>query len=292
VSGEYAVLYGARALAVPTRWGQYLEPRETNEEGLMHIRSFLNNEVWFYGTYKIPGFHETEASDERVSSFVKAVLLAADALKPGFFDPGKGYEVVSTLEFDPRWGLGSSSSLISNLAWWTGTDPYSLLWKVSPGSGYDIACARAEKSLVYQLKDGRPVVQEAGFDPPFKDKLFFVYLGKKQDSQYVVREFREKTMVDQNIVDEISGITGEICNCENLEKFSDLVTRHEECLSAFLKIPAVKRSRFPGYHGAMKSLGAWGGDMIMVTWEGEEEELRQYFESRGLKLIFRYDDLI
>jgi hypothetical protein len=54
----------------------------------------------------------------------------------------------------------------------------------------------------------------------------------------------------------------------------------------------VKKMRFPGFKGAMKSLGAWGGDLVLVTWEESEEELRKYFDTKGLRLIFRYDDLI
>jgi len=292
ISGEYAVLFGARALALPTRLGQHLAVKEVGEPGKMHIRSILNQDDWFRGTCTLPAFEWLELTDERVGEYVKSVLLAAARLSPGFFHAGKGYGLLSKLDFDPRWGLGSSSSLISNLAWWTNTDPYLLHWEVSGGSGYDIACARATQPLVYQLVNGKPGVEEVTFHPAFRDKLFFVYLGKKQDSQLAVREFVRNNAPDSKVIEEVSALTDAICASADLESFSRLITRHEEVLSAYLGMPRIRESRFPGFHGAMKSLGAWGGDMVLVVWDGEEEELRKYFETRGLKLIFRYDDLI
>jgi mevalonate kinase len=292
LSGEYVVLFGARALALPARLGQHLRVDEESEPGTVFVRSLLNEGVWFSGIYALPDFIELQASDERVSAYVKSVLQAAGGLNPGFFDYKKGYKLLSTLEFDPRWGLGSSSSLISNIAWWTGIDPYQLLWKMSRGSGYDIACARASGPIIYQLRDGQPVIEDVTFDPGYKDKLFFVYLSRKQDSHLAVKEFIAKKAPDAGVIAEICGLTDQICKADSLEVFTTLVTRHEECLSAYLQTPTIKDSRFPGFGGAMKSLGAWGGDMVLVTWDREEEELRRYFDARGLKLIFRYEDLL
>ena len=59
--------------------------------------------------------------------------------------------VTSELTFDKDWGLGSSSTLISNLSQLARIDPYELNNRVFNGSGYDIACAKSESPLLYRL---------------------------------------------------------------------------------------------------------------------------------------------
>ena len=81
------------------------------------------------------------------------------------------------LDFDPNWGLGSSSTLISLLAQWANVNPYELLKMTMGGSGYDIACATASQPIIYRLENGSPIVEKADFKPAFADKLYFVYQG-------------------------------------------------------------------------------------------------------------------
>lgn len=291
-SGEYVVLFGAKALAVPSRLGQHLEVKQTGSDGIMKIRSHLNNTLWYSASFSLPAFDLLETTDESVSRFVKELFLAASDLKPAFFGQDKGFELTSQLEFDTRWGLGSSSSLISNIAWWMNIDPYRLFWKMSPGSGYDIACARSESPLIYRLTGEQPTIEPVSFRPAFRNSIYFVYLGNKQDSQYTVRDFRERVKPDPGVIREISEITVAFSTASGMDEFEKLMASHERILSKYLGIPEMKSYRFPGFPGAMKSLGAWGGDMVMVTWEDSEEELRRYFDTKGLKLVFRYDDLI
>jgi mevalonate kinase len=292
LSGEYLVLFGAKALALPSKLGQSLEVTENDRPGLIRVNSAINDHPWFYCNYELPGFEVLQTSDERVSSFVRDLLMAADSLKPGHFTPDQGLDLSSTLQFDTRWGLGSSSSLISNLSYWLDIDPYELLWKITPGSGYDIACARASKPLIYQLVASSPVVELLDFSPGFKDQLYFVYLGSKQDSQVSVREFRESFKPDLSIVERISGLTGSLSAVVTLDEFEEVVNEHEAVMSNVLGVETIKQIRFPGFKGSLKSLGAWGGDFILATWRDEEEKLREYFNARGLQLIFRYEDLI
>jgi len=208
ISGEYVVLYGARALSVPTRLGQYLEVEEISGKGNISVRSWVNDRSWFSCMMEYPGFSILETNEESVCAFVRELLVAADRLKPGFFSAKKNLTIRSDLQFDTRWGLGSSSSLISNLAWWVDIDPYELFWEISTGSGYDIASARAQGPLIYQLVNSQPLIDPISFDPPYKENIFFVYLGYKQDSQYSVEKFREKIKPDPGVVNMISGISG------------------------------------------------------------------------------------
>ena len=292
ISGEYLVLYGAKALTVPSRLGQHLRVTERPGAGKIFVNSRLNESDWFSCRFTLPGLDVEETSSELVSDFVQRLFRAAAEMSPGYFSAGMGYELLSGLEFDTRWGLGSSSSLISNLAYWLQVDPYELFWKVSPGSGFDIACARASEPMLYSLRDARPHVENVDFHPPFHDKLYFVYLGKKQDSQIAVKNFRERYKPDDNVISEITAISESMVAAGDLEEFQILLEKHEDVMSGYLGVPTVKSSRFPGFKGSMKSLGSWGGDLVLVTWQGSEEELRKYFGARGLQLIFRYDDLI
>ena len=57
------------------------------------------------------------------------------------------------LEFPRDWGLGSSSTLINNVAQWAQVDPFELHFKVSNGSGYDIACAKRRYPIVYSTQN-------------------------------------------------------------------------------------------------------------------------------------------
>jgi mevalonate kinase len=292
LTGEYVVLYGARAMAVPSRLGQYLTVTEKVGAGKVFIRSTINDQPWFTCAFQYPGFEILESNDEHVSYFVRDLLIAADELKPGHFAADREIELSSKLEFDTRWGLGSSSSLISNLAYWMDINPYELFWKISPGSGYDIACARASKPMIYSLVNSTPKIEPLDFVPGFSDKLYFVYLGKKQDSQLDVKDFRDRVKPDNKVINRISKLSDSISMAGSLDDFEGIIIEHEAIMSEFLKKDTLKQSRFPGFEGAIKSLGAWGGDFALATSRGEEEKIRHYFNKRGLHLIFRYDDLI
>ena len=78
------------------------------------------------------------------------ILQAVKQLNPKAFE-GNDIKFTTRLDFDPNWGLGSSSTLIANLAQWANVNPYELLKLTFGGSGYDLACATAEGPIYYQL---------------------------------------------------------------------------------------------------------------------------------------------
>ncbi|MBQ0741502.1 mevalonate kinase, partial [Aquimarina celericrescens] len=75
----------------------------------------------------------------------------AHQLNPEVFT--QNYNFKTRLEFPKNWGLGTSSTLITNVSKWASVDPYQLLEKTFGGSGYDIACAKSEFPLVYSLEN-------------------------------------------------------------------------------------------------------------------------------------------
>ena len=81
-------------------------------------------------------------------------------------------------------------------------------------------------------------------------------------------------------------------NCMDLKEFEELLFEHENLLSVALDMPRAKELYFQDYWGAIKSLGAWGGDFIMATSDMSEELTKDYFHRRGFDVVLKYDDLI
>ena len=181
LTGEYAVLDGGLALALPTKFGQVLEVLENSSGALSWESLDEKGQVWFKTTFLLTNtiISNSDAKTDAVSETLLKILNEAQKLNPEFLKPFKGYRVTTSLSFPRNWGLGSSSTLINAIATWAEIDPYDLLWNAFSGSGYDIAAARHSKPILYQLIKGRPRVEEVNFDPPFKDNLYFVYLNKK-----------------------------------------------------------------------------------------------------------------
>ncbi len=76
--------------------------------------------------------------------------------------------------------------------------------------------------------------------------------------------------------------------CKDLATFEILLKRHESLLSKTLNIPTVKKLLFPDFAGAIKSLGAWGGDFVLVASEDNPEA---YFKSKGFDTIITYENM-
>jgi hypothetical protein len=42
----------------------------------------------------------------------------------------------------------------------------------------------------------------------------------------------------------------------------------------------------------VKSLGAWGGDFVLMTNSRSDKELKAYLHAHNLKVVFKFDELI
>ena len=60
-------------------------------------------------------------------------------------------------------------------------------------------------------------------------------------------------------------------------------------MSDVLEMQTVKERFFPDFKGVIKSLGAWGGDFVMVI---SKENPTAYFEEKGFKTILSYSEMI
>jgi len=292
ISGEYLVLQGALALATPVRFGQSLNIEYGSGLPMIRWQSFINNIPWFTTDYAVPDLKIIACSDQHTARYLQKLLTAANEMNPEALRQDIRYEVTAHIGFDIQWGLGSSSSLISNLAWWFDVDPFELLKKVNPGSGYDIACARSDKALFYRLVRENPIIEHIQFRPKFKDSLFFVYLGQKQDSLKSVLQFNNDGLQDQMEIDYISTISRLMAITESYAEFSNCMDEPEKLLARILNRKTIKAERFADFPSSIKSLGAWGGDFIIVTWNDSRSELEKYFHAKGLTTIFSFDEII
>ena len=67
---------------------------------------------------------------------------------------------------------------------------------------------------------------------------------------------------------------------------------HEQILSQILGLLPVKQGIFQDYHGGVKSLGAWGGDFVMVTMHQEWPRVTAYFSAKGMETIIPYHEMV
>ena len=293
LTSEYLVLKGALALALPLKLGQSLEVEELEtNKGSLRWEAFRPNGKWFSVTLNRENLVNFSTDQPQYAFKLVEILQAVKQLNPKAFE-GKDLKFTTRLDFDPNWGLGSSSTLIANLAQWAKVNPYELLKLTFGGSGYDIACATAEQPIYYQLINGQPQTETIDFNPPFAEHLFFVYQGQKQSSSKEIKAFLEKANpVDlQKDIDAVSEISRAVPKCQSLDEFGMLMQCHERIISRCIGQEPVQK-RFPDFEGVLKSLGAWGGDFVLAATEWTENQVRDYFKGKGLEVVFRYNDLV
>jgi mevalonate kinase len=298
LSGEYFVLDGTKALAIPLKFGQHLDigfSAGSSEKSLLEWRSLdEKNQVWFFASFSNNDFSISETSASEVAERLRSILLISRQLNPGFLQPGNEIETfraITRLTFNKNWGLGTSSTLISLIARWAGIDPYELQFRTFGGSGYDIACATAEGPIIYQLVDGKPLVSSCNFNPEFSEQLFFIYLGNKQNSREGIRKYRELSISKTNFIVQINSLTNAMISATTLAEFEFCLRQHEELVSEAIGLKKVKDLLFEDYWGEIKSLGAWGGDFVLATSQESEAETWKYFNDKGYNVFFTFKEL-
>ena len=168
-------------------------------------------------------------------------------------------------------------------------NPYVLQQRVFGGSGYDIACADARSAIVYERTNAlHPKVTPIPFSPEFKDQLFFVYLNQKQDSQKAVAAF-DKSKLTSSRIKKINTLTAQFLQKVNLQNFQELMLEHEEIIGHIIGMTPLQKHLFTDYNGAVKSLGAWGGDFVLACGDATTPN---YFANKGYATCLHYDSLI
>lgn len=292
LTGEYFVLDGALSLAMPVRFGQSLhvetwkEPARLSWTGKNH-----DDRAWFLAEYELPGIVPLNFTDKKTAEILASILKACRRQNPAFLGGDQSYKVLTQNDFPREWGLGTSSTLIASLARWAQVDPYPVLFDTMGGSGYDIACAYAAGPILYRLQGQTPEVQAVDFDPPFTGSLYFVYLGKKQDSRAGILRYRERAQGNAALVTEVSGMTERFLTAASLADLDTIIREHEAFVSRMLDLPRAKELYFSDYWGEVKSLGAWGGDFVLATSQRGLEETRSYFEGKGFGTVLTWEEM-
>lgn len=293
LTGEYAVLDGAWALATPVRYGQRLQVESLGKAGeLRWASSNEKGERWFQATFGLPDLNILDYSGVETGERLQAMLLACRLQNPAFLADSTGWMVTTRTDFPRAWGLGTSSTLIAALARWAEVDPYTLLFDSFGGSGYDVACAFAEKPLLYRLQGRSPSVQPVDFSPSFAEHLYFVFLGKKQNSRTGIQRYRALAKNDAGLVDAVSALTRQCLEAQTLEVFSAVLLEHENLISKTLELPRAQDLYFSDFPGVVKSLGAWGGDFVLAACPESPEFVREYFLVRGFGVCMGYLDMV
>jgi mevalonate kinase len=291
------VLEGATALAVPTKFGQDLSVEKIKEPQLIW-GSFTNTgDCWFEAVFELPKLRlvnatfnsDSDGSADFIAETLQDILLETRKLNPEFLKSEQGFLVKTNLTFPRDWGLGTSSTLINNIAQWAKVDAFQLLWNSFSGSGYDIANAKHNTPILYQVNNQQPIVKKVDFTPSFSDQLFFVHLNKKQDSKAGIARFKEKREKINNEIQLVSEISKQLIQEQKLLEFEKLIQEHEKIISSIIELPTVKERLFPDYFGTLKSLGAWGGDFILAT---GNKDTSQYFIDKGYTTILSYSDMV
>ena len=289
ITGEYLVLDGAKALALPTKYGQYLTVNSGENQEIYWTSFDKDNSLWFEETISFKEIIDFNNDNESERETLIKILHEAFLLNPKFLNSSEGYTISTKLTFPKFWGLGTSSTLINNIAQWMEINAFELLKNSFGGSGYDIACAQNDSPIFYQIIDGKPEVEIVNFNPAFSNNLYFVYLNQKQSSKSAIASYYKKQNNLSAIFPEINKITIEIAEVTSLEKFKELLQKHENIMSEVLELPTVKENLFSDFDGSIKSLGAWGGDFVLVV---SNENPTSYFENKGFETFVYYKDMI
>ena len=289
LAGEYFVLDGALALALPTRLGQTLKVETVSQQDTaLHWQSVdETGKVWFKMT-TLRNLQPLQSSHKKMGERLSKLLIAAFGELPD----DKQFSVTMTNDFPRLWGLGSSSTLVSLVAQWSNTNPYPLNEQIFGGSGYDIACAAATSPILYQKTKNEPIVTEVAFKPLFKEAFYFVYLNQKQDSTKAVAQYKKlDSTTKTTTIPKISDLTKAILAADNLIEMETLLLAHERTIAAALQFERAQDLYFSDYWGIIKSLGAWGGDFVLATSNRPAEETLAYFKRKGFATVLRWDDL-
>ena len=284
LTAEYFILDGAVGLALPTKFGQTLS-EETSEENGVFWKSIDNeNKVWFEAKFD-EQLDIISTSNQEIASTLKNILTHCTLTT-------QHIQLTTHLNFPQNWGLGSSSTLISLLAQLSNKNPYQLLEKTFGGSGYDIACATANSAILYQVENQERKITPINFQPNFSQHLYFLHLNKKQNSREGIQHYKNLNVDKAPIIEQLNALTQNIANAIDFDEFCHYLNIHETIISEALQLPKVKELYFQDFPYTIKSLGAWGGDFVLVACNEPQAKIESYFQEKGFSTLLPFDTII
>ena len=191
ITSEYFVLDGALALAVPTRLGQdFYSEEEKDGASMVFWEALHENKPWLSIQIDYKNWEIVQTNLPESAAFILKVLQNVQKLSTEKFHSDSTYKITTNLQFPANYGLGSSSTLMNNLAEWFHIDAFLLNELSLGGSGYDIAVAQEKSAILYQNNPRK--IERVEFNPSFTDDLIFIHLNQKQDSREGIRAFQSQ----------------------------------------------------------------------------------------------------
>lgn len=289
LTAEYFVLDNAKAIALPTKLGQKLLFEKAKSGNKIHWKSIdFENNIWFEALFSLADFAVIQTSQPQISDRLQQIFNAIHHQNNSFFSDESSYFFETQLEFPQHWGLGSSSTLLANLSQLAQINPYQLLQQTFGGSGYDIACAFSNQPITFQKDKECIKIENINLSKDITQHFAFVFLNKKQDSRQGI-ELYKSVSKNQVFIEKITSISEKIISSKSIEAVENLLNEHESILCKHLGLPKVKNLYFNDYTGIVKSLGAWGGDFVLIT---KKENYRKYFKKKGFEVVLDYEEII
>ena len=289
ITSEYFVLDGATALAVPTILGQEMMVETIlDKKNIIIWKAFHETKEWLYIKINAKNWEILESNIKTSAEFVLKVFKIINDLNPEKFLENRSYIFETNLQFPANFGLGSSSTLMANLANWANVNPFLLNENSLGGSGYDIAIAEQNSAILFQKTERENQVEKVEFNPPYLEDLILIHLNQKQNSREGIELYRSKEK-SEKLIQKFSSISKSVLKCADIVEFSSLMESHEAELSRFLGLKTVKELHFPDCPVFVKSLGAWGGDFVLSR---KFENYKTYFQSKNFSTIFDWNEIV
>lgn len=289
LTSEYLVLDGAKAIALPSKLTQDLYVEQCDKEIIEWQGIDEKGNVWYEENFYLKN-NDLVYRAEKNNTSEKLLLLFNHILKTREVEDILGNKFSTKLNFKREWGLGTSSTFVNNLAKWANIDPYRLLFSAFKGSGYDIACCDVNNPIIFEKKQNSINVKNITFNPPFIENIYLIHLDKKQNTQASITNYLRTKSEKNDLIKRINLISEEMLQCKNLNHFEDLIVEHESIISQAISQEPIQKLTFNDYNlGKIKSLGAWGGDFILVTSKNND---LSYFNNKGFETILKLSDLV
>lgn len=272
LAGEYAVMCGVEALAFPVKAGQWQHVWEMQAKGVSKLvwqSKDADGTVWFECRIDTDIMHVAETGDQELSDTLLKLLSYIKQQKPSLF-LHKNIRIETECEFNRTYGLGSSSTLVCNLAKWSGVDAFELQEHVFGGSGYDIAVGNLGKPLVYWREQTFPNWSSWQLPADLTHGWYLAFPGQKQNSREALKDVKaelEKVNADIALLQQMNACIQAIKNPRSMPMLEAMLEMWQALLSQRLDLPRPYETLglTPVKGGLCKYLGAWGGDVLLIN---------------------------
>ena len=271
LAGEYTVLLGLEAHAVPVKSGQWLEffayNTPENQAPTVHFKALdEQGDIWLENTYDLDSEAWRNAPARELDAFDKVLHLVGD----DFWEPQTSYRLETRLEFGRDTGLGSSSTFIALMSQCFRLDPQKLQEQIFAGSGYDVAVACLGKPLSFWRNEKGAHYRSWKLPASLTQDWHVVFLGEKVNSRKSASAILQKLqeiLAEPFYKQQFERVLNIVRDAETTASLEAALEMYQLLLAQLLEMetPYKQLQLKPVKQGLCKWLGAWGGDMLLVN---------------------------